>query len=503
MGSFLQGLGTPSAVQTYTLSGVNLLNSVSITAPAGFEISTNTTTWNNSATPIVLTQDVNGNIANTTIHVRLNATTAGAYSGNIVHTSTGAVTVNLAVTGTVQTAPLTVSETLIYWPLTANNVDDASVRSTSIVATIPTFNKFYNSNGTQVSAVPAYSTTHGQAFCASTTGNGSWGTASPVFGPGGNLNRTFYEEFTIKASSNSSVRVDSFIVTSSFYFTNSNTRLAVVYSKSAFATDSANITGGVGADGLSMTFSANGTFTNAVALTNQTGATTTNYRFALNGATGVSLAANETLTVRLYYSCGSGSPGRYAKLKDVIAKGFSNNSLPASITNFTASTERNFVQLNWNTINEINTAEFAIERSDDGRNFKTIGKEQAKNISSQQNYWFNDIEPLNGVAYYRLKIIDKDFKYNYSKTIVINTNIKSNVSIYPNPAKSVITITYPKASSNTTMVISTVEGKKVLVQTLMANSTQSNINIASLTNGNYLVTIASGNEITTQKFTKQ
>ncbi len=504
MGSFLQGLGTPSAVQTYTLSGVNLLNSVSITAPAGYEISSNNgTSWNNSSTPIVINQDANGNIANRVISVRLNSTTAGAYNGNIVHTSSGAVTVNFALTGTVQTNPLAISETLIHWPLVATNIDDASVRSTGVVATVPTFNKLFVSNGTTVTVVPAYSTTHGQAFGASSNGDGSWGTASPVFGPGGNLNRTFYEEFKIQASNSSTVRVDSFIVTSSFYNTSSNTRLAVVYSKSAFVTDSANITGGIGADGLSMVFSPNGTFTNAVALTNQTAATTTNFRFALNGATGVSLAPNETLTVRLYFSCGSTSTGRYAKVKDAIFKGLANNSLPATITNFTASTERNLVQLKWNTINEINVAEFAIERSDDGRNFKTIGTEKAKNISSQQNYWFNDIEPLNGVAYYKLKIIDKDGKFNYSKTIIVNTNIKSNVSIYPNPAKSVITITYPKVSSNSTMIISTVEGKKVLVQTLMANSTQSNINIASLTNGNYLVTIASGNEIITQKFTKQ
>lgn len=503
IGSFLQGLGTPSAAQTYTISGVNLLNSVSINAPAGFEISINGTTWNNSSIPIVLTQDANGNIANTTIHVRLNATTAGAYSGNIVHTSTGAATVNFAIAGTVQTDPLLVSQTLIHWPLTANNVDDASVRSTGVIATVPTFNRLFSSNGTTVAAVPAYSTTHGQAFGASSNGDGSWGTSSPVLGPGGNLNRTFYEEFTITAANNASVRVDSLIVTSSFYNTSSNTRLAVVYSKSAFVNDSANISGGIGADGLSMVFSPNGTFTNAVALPNQTTATTTNYRFALNGATGVSLAANETLTIRLYFSCGSTSSGRYGKLKDVIAKGLVSNSLPANIIQFSANTSKDFVQLNWQTINEVNTAEFVIEKSIDGSNFKKIGSVKAKNDVSEQLYSFNDLEPIKIVTYYRLKIVDADGKFNYSKTVVINNKVKSTISIYPNPAKGSININYTKANENAIVTVSTLDGKQVISQKLNNSSTQQVLNISTLTSGTYLLTIINGKEVQTQKFTKQ
>lgn len=503
IGSFLQGIGTPSAAQTYTVSGINLLNSVSINAPAGFEISTNGTNWNNSSTPIVLTQDANGNIANTTIYVRLNATTVGTYSGNIVHTSTGAATINFSVTGTVQTDPLLVSQTLIHWPLIANNIDDASVRSNGIVATIPTFNKLFSSNGTTVAAVPAYSTTHGQAFGASTNGDGSWGTASPVFGPGGNLNRTFYEQFTISTATNASARVDSLIVTSSFYNTSSNTRLAVVYSKTGFVSDSANITGGLGADGLSMVFSPNGTFTNAVALPNQTSATTTTFRFALNGATGIALAANETLTVRLYFSCGSSSTGRYGKLKDVIAKGLVSNSLPANIIHFSANTDKDFVQLNWKTINEVNTAEFAIEKSIDGSNYKTIGSVKAKNNASEQVYTFNDAEAIKVATYYRLKIIDADGKYSYSKTIVVNNKLKNAITVYPNPAKSTVTISYKQLNENATLNVVTIDGKQVLTQKLSANNTQHILNVHTLTSGTYILTIQDGKTTHTQKFTKQ
>ncbi|MDI9364955.1 MAG: pectinesterase family protein [Flavobacterium sp.] len=57
LGTFLQGLGTPSVYQNITVSGVNLLDNIIVTAPANYEISSNGgTTWNNSTSPITLTQ---------------------------------------------------------------------------------------------------------------------------------------------------------------------------------------------------------------------------------------------------------------------------------------------------------------------------------------------------------------------------------------------------------------------------------------------------------------
>jgi len=168
LGSFIQGVGTPSSSQSYLVSGASLTNNIVITAPTAYEVSSNGgTTWNNSSTPLVLTPDANGNVANTTISVRLNASSAGSYSGDIIHASTGADTVRLAVTGTVQSTPLAESIVLEWWPLTANNADSAAVRSAGVTPTTPTLKNLYLSNGTTVPAIPAYSPTYGQAFGAS------------------------------------------------------------------------------------------------------------------------------------------------------------------------------------------------------------------------------------------------------------------------------------------------------------------------------------------------
>ncbi len=86
-------LGTPSAAQSYTVTGLFLTAGISVTAPEGFALSTDNTTFTNTLT---LASNFSG-----LVYVRLTGATAGTFSGNIVHSSTGAETQNLAVSGLV------------------------------------------------------------------------------------------------------------------------------------------------------------------------------------------------------------------------------------------------------------------------------------------------------------------------------------------------------------------------------------------------------------------
>lgn len=98
LSDFTQTLGSPSAVQTYTVSGANLTGNITVTPPPSYELSVDGTNWFSHTTPLVLTQ-TDGAVASTSVSVRLNASIAGDYSGNIVHTSEGASAVNKAVNG--------------------------------------------------------------------------------------------------------------------------------------------------------------------------------------------------------------------------------------------------------------------------------------------------------------------------------------------------------------------------------------------------------------------
>ena len=94
---FDHNVGTPSAEQTFTASGLGLISDITLTAPTNFEISlTSGAAFTNSLT---LTQTA-GTVANTTIYIRGNSATAGTFNGDILGTSSGAANDTVQVSGT-------------------------------------------------------------------------------------------------------------------------------------------------------------------------------------------------------------------------------------------------------------------------------------------------------------------------------------------------------------------------------------------------------------------
>jgi len=89
--------GIASAAQTYTVSGSSLTGDVTVTAPAGFELSTG----GGAYSPSITLAQTDGIVPATTVSVRLYSPTEGSFGGNITHTSAGATQVNLAVSGAV------------------------------------------------------------------------------------------------------------------------------------------------------------------------------------------------------------------------------------------------------------------------------------------------------------------------------------------------------------------------------------------------------------------
>ncbi len=83
--------GTPSASESFTISGVNMRDGITITPPKGFEVSLDNTTFSNTVTFGNL-----GTINTTTVYIRIAAATVvGAYSGTVVLSSNGAANIDL------------------------------------------------------------------------------------------------------------------------------------------------------------------------------------------------------------------------------------------------------------------------------------------------------------------------------------------------------------------------------------------------------------------------
>ncbi|MEP6556134.1 MAG: T9SS type A sorting domain-containing protein [Ferruginibacter sp.] len=120
------------------------------------------------------------------------------------------------------------------------------------------------------------------------------------------------------------------------------------------------------------------------------------------------------------------------------------NPLPVTIVSFTAVKQQQAVSLSWTTENEKNFSHFEIERAGADNNFNSIGRLSATNSPLSQQYLFNDETPARGVNFYRLKMIDIDGKFKYSKVISINFSSNTSLVVYPNPASDYIRIVTAK-----------------------------------------------------------
>ena len=114
--------------------------------------------------------------------------------------------------------------------------------------------------------------------------------------------------------------------------------------------------------------------------------------------------------------------------------------LPVTISAFNATAVGNTILTNWHTENELNTSYFIIQHSTDGTSLNDIGTVKAVGTGGN-SYQFMDIKPTNGINYYRLKIVDKNGAISYSKLVsVLLTTHHSPLTVYPNPAKDIVTI---------------------------------------------------------------
>jgi len=174
--------------------------------------------------------------------------------------------------------------------------------------------------------------------------------------------------------------------------------------------------------------------------------------------------------------------------------------LPVELLDFNASVIDRKTILNWNTVTEINNAGFEVERSVNGISWKTLGFIKGAGTSySTQHYQFTDGSVLNGKYLYRLKQIDLDNKFKYSK--VLSVTLSGNLVYelgqnYPNPSHGEAVISYSVPERiNVYIALYDMYGRTVQV---LANKTTSagtytvNLNTDNLAKGEYFYRMQAG-----------
>ena len=161
--------------------------------------------------------------------------------------------------------------------------------------------------------------------------------------------------------------------------------------------------------------------------------------------------------------------GIYAQ--DINPDGELGNSIvPVELVSFSANVSNNLVELNWITATELNNSGFEIERSSHTErsrsmaDWEIIGFVRGNGTTSEtHSYSFVDRNISDGKYSYRLKQIDFDGTFSYSKEVEVDLSQPQTFSLeqnYPNPFNPSTTIKYTIPN----VALSGVEGSRVILK---------------------------------------
>lgn len=188
------------------------------------------------------------------------------------------------------------------------------------------------------------------------------------------------------------------------------------------------------------------------------------------------------------------------------------STLPVRLLSFSGSYKNNSTLLHWEADNQIDFANYEVERSTNAVDFSSIATKAAQlSGASKENYQYTDaLSSLQGnVFYYRLKMVDIDGRYKYSNVIMIKRDQKNNigVTINPNPVigsdKATVNLK-TVANGNAELKVLDLSGRILLRQ---QNRVTEGINSITLNNldrlqaGLYILQVLNGSELNTTKFT--
>lgn len=189
-------------------------------------------------------------------------------------------------------------------------------------------------------------------------------------------------------------------------------------------------------------------------------------------------------------------------------------ALPVELLSFKLEAINNeYIKLIWQTASELNNAGFFLEKSDNGKDFQSIGWIAGQGTTSQlHQYYFDDRNvEKNKTYYYRLKQIDLNQtsknSFTISGTLIdVNNNSFSILNISPNPtANNSVANIFAPYSGTMQIVIFNLLGQ--VVQTSSIELTKGNnitsLNIDKLSSSTYIVAFTFNNQTFTKKIIKK
>lgn len=136
------------------------------------------------------------------------------------------------------------------------------------------------------------------------------------------------------------------------------------------------------------------------------------------------------------------------------------SALPVKLASFSVKKREAQAHLSWTTTEETNSSHFEIQRSADGRSWATLENVKAANesrVAAHYDAW--DKSPLAGQNLYRLKMVDNDGSFAFSKIQTLTFDGPQSISFYPNPARDHLQLTEAALNNTSSLKLLDQTGK--------------------------------------------
>src|SRR5450631_3072004 len=117
--------------------------------------------------------------------------------------------------------------------------------------------------------------------------------------------------------------------------------------------------------------------------------------------------------------------------------------LPLHWLSVSAFSQNDLVYVQWSTADEENDKDYQVQKSLDGSDWSDPALPvAARNTSGPNQYTWTDPSIAAGQVYYRIRGLDNDGVFSYSKTVVVagaGTG-ENSITIFPNPVTRLLTV---------------------------------------------------------------
>ena len=167
--------------------------------------------------------------------------------------------------------------------------------------------------------------------------------------------------------------------------------------------------------------------------------------------------------------------------------------LPLTLLEFNGKLQNSNGVVYWQTSDEYNTRSFELERSTDGRIFKPVANIAAINMPGNHKYNYTDKNITSlavPVVYYRLKQIDIDGRFTYTRVITLNIDKDIIVMLYPNPVSDIANLTISSNKPQQVQARIVDNSGKVIIQynwRLSPGNTSFTIDVSGFAKGIYFL----------------